>query len=1639
VVGGVNLGGIVTYSAVSLPTGIYNLEDDGYFGTLLHSCVAWAGVLVCETYYYLDFDWSTYETTVCAVDAESWEIKNKMTLSDAFVADELAYDATTGNVYGCCYNDDFSAAQLAVLDFDAAQRVTISTLTAGESYRGMAFDKDGQLYAITETGKLLKVDKETGEETVIGDTGVKCRFLVSAAIDKNSGDLYYTDGDNGALYKINTATAEATKVCDFAGSEEVQGLFIPETAAEGAAPTAATNLVANFTDASLSGTISFKMPGETMEGKTLQGPCTYTISLNGEVVVTNTAMPGVEITENITVSQADNYEIIVIVSNEIGKSPKAKIKKYIGADYASAVKNVAFAYANGKTSLTWDATTSANGGWFDQSKVTYTIERVVGNDTTSVAEGLTDCAFAEDLAEPNGLTKVFYSVTTVYNGEKTIPAESNTIILGAIVPPYKEDFTSAASLDLFTIIDVNGDGKTWKLTNKSGNRAVRITYNDYLDMDDWLITAPIKLEAGKTYDISFKACSENKSYKESVEAFIAKASDIESLKAGTQIASNSALSNEWETLTSSFTPDEDGKYYVGIHGNSKSYMYYLWVDDLTISAGISGNMPGAISQYELVPDENGGLKTSIKVVAPTTGCNGSELTSLTKIDITRNGSVIGEISPVVPGETYTYVDENISAKGLYTYGFSASNTYGCGKEVTASVFVGAYDAPYTQDFESTTPLTDMIIIDANGDGKQWVVNRTMTDQGYVARIAYGLADMDDWLISAPVILEQYKLYDINFKAASYNEAFPERVEAFVITESQLQTLKNTLKLAEGDTITAPTDLASEKYITLGDAFVPQKTSKYYVAIHGISDADQNYLYVDDINISAGKSSSTPIAPEVTVEADPSGSKSATLTITAPTQDIKGEALTAMLKLEVLRDNIVIKTYENVTPGEKLTFVDDQLTENGNATWTIIAYTEADAGLAATATAYIGINVPNIPTDITMVETSPGKVKITWKAPATDIHGKPITGLTYSIIDMSTYKRIVTDLEATEYEIQAVEEGGQTFAEYAVGASNEVGEGEFDVTPFMLVGTPYTYPYTESFNGGYINSVFAFATPEESGATWSSYTDARLSSLKITDADATGGCIGMKGTAVGDKSALYTAKLSLVGAEKPVLTFYYNNMSLENENTLEVAAREFGSDNWTALQTITLNGGSSDLEWVKVVVPLNDFKGKTIQLQWTPTVVNYTYVLLDAIKVDENVDNDLAAQSISTPSKATAGKEFNINVTVVNNGNLAADSYTVNLFRDGKKAQELSCEGLASGANKTITFTEKLNSLMSAAKYHAEIDVADEKTENNMTEEISVAVTVPDNLNAAETLTAEQQNADIKLSWTAPDLNVTPQPVTETFETYDAFALNSAGDWSFIDADGQFTYGFQSSDFPHTGEKMAFLVFDTNTLNIDTPPSGSKFMAAFAVTSGSNDDWLISPQLSGEAQTITFQAKSFSDAYGYDTFEVWYSATDNNKASFQKLAEETQMATDWKLYTYSLPEGAQHFAIRYTAASTFLFMVDDITYTPTSKPLNLLGYNIYCDGEPLAAVSATETTFVSANSAAQEHQYVVTALYEQGESAASNKVVAGGWQSAVNSPQTKVKSQKALHTTDGRAVKENNARGGIFILAGSNKHKKIIRK
>ena len=127
----------------------------------------------------------------------------------------------------------------------------------------------------------------------------------------------------------------------------------------------------------------------------------------------------------------------------------------------------------------------------------YDIYKVVDGDTILIATDNEGTTYSENI--PADLLKKYsYAVRAKNEKHQSILALSNGQTVGnAFRVPYFDDFLTEADAELYTIIDANHDGTTWKWL--SGSTNCFFYKHSFINGDDWLITPSIHLKGGKNY------------------------------------------------------------------------------------------------------------------------------------------------------------------------------------------------------------------------------------------------------------------------------------------------------------------------------------------------------------------------------------------------------------------------------------------------------------------------------------------------------------------------------------------------------------------------------------------------------------------------------------------------------------------------------------------------------------------------------------------------------------------------------------------------------------------------------------------------------------------------------------------------------------------------------------------------------------------------------------------------------------------------------------------------------------------------------------------------------------------------------------------------------------------------------------
>ncbi len=880
--------------------------------------------------------------------------------------------------------------------------------------------------------------------------------------------------------------------------------------------------------------------------------------------------------------------------------------------------------------------------------------------------------------------------------------------------------------------------------------------------------------------------------------------------------------------------------------------------------------------------------------------------------------------------------------------------------------LGALRLPFSDDFSETDADTKYKVIDANSDGVTWEFNH----QKRGMFVKHATAQMDDWLISPPFHMEAGKLYSVSFDAIeSFEKYGPEKIEAYY---GQSPTVAGMTKLLVGPTVIADRE-------TLTGVMTAETDGTYYLGIHGISDPEAFYLYVSNIRIEDGVFPNSPARGTLRITPDYNGADKATLTATAPTLDVSGNPVGKLTRLQFLRDDTVIHEVENPEPGKEYEYV-DEVPGKGYYLYGLKAFDANGAGKLTESRNHVGMNLPAAPTNVKMVEKDDtGKVTISWDAPLTDIDGnaKNPALLSYSIFDYNN-DEVASYLSSTSYTYQAGDAGKQSFVLFYVHAESPAGlsESVFGKTPLTAVGSPYTLPFYESFSNGILAHLWA----QGGAGDWTVLGACEEPAASPADND--GGMLAWKPVSTDTEGRIFSGKVKLDNTVNPSLVFSYFGVP-SSANRIRISVRNL-SDAAEMEDVAAFNLSDGD-GWTKAVADLGRFAGKNVEVSITGVCVdNLDYMLFDDLRILDMMPNNLTANTISCAKKAVAGDNVRITAVIDNNGSNDAEDFALELYCNRVKVDSRKVERLMAGRSMEAVFDYKTTPFSDdnlTFYVHINYDKDGDK-DDNTTERVTAELS--ESPYPAVSSLALAGTSPVQLNWQAPEINDSDAgETTEGFEDFDPFAINPEGKWSFIDGDGSATYSIPKVQFAGNGGRIAYLVIDdrTNGLNSSyAAHSGHKYIATLAAQKGGNDDWLISPELTGGEQTVSFYAKTYSAQYLPEAFNFLYSTSGKERDSFIEIAKVAEVPSDaWTKYEYTLPAGARYFAIQCVSPDSFIFMVDDITYSAASinSGLELLGYNVYRDSEP---VGNRDTADFTDNDVTEgSHTYHVTARYNKGES------------------------------------------------------------
>jgi immune inhibitor InhA-like protein/carboxypeptidase family protein/type IX secretion system substrate protein len=182
----------------------------------------------------------------------------------------------------------------------------------------------------------------------------------------------------------------------------------------------------------------------------------------------------------------------------------------------------------------------------------------------------------------------------------------------------------------------------------------------------------------------------------------------------------------------------------------------------------------------------------------------------------------------------------------------------------------------------------------------------------------------------------------------------------------------------------------------------------------------------------------PAAPDMfTVTPDAGGALSADLGWMNPMETVTGETLTDLDEMRVYRNDELIHTIANPVIGGIVNWIDTPAAA-GNYFYVVLGFNDEGEGISASASAYIGEDVPAAVSGITVANVG-GDALISWVNPTAGLHGgpfnNPITGYHIMRDDGESFEPTGIMTSFTDDTIP-----GDGLYAYTIIAYNSIGDG-----------------------------------------------------------------------------------------------------------------------------------------------------------------------------------------------------------------------------------------------------------------------------------------------------------------------------------------------------------------------------------------------------------------------------------------------------------------------------------------------------------------------------------------------------------------------------------------------------------------------
>lgn len=1022
--------------------------------------------------------------------------------------------------------------------------------------------------------------------------------------------------------------------------------------------------------------------------------------------------------------------------------------------------------------------------------------------------------------------------------------------------------------------------------------------------------------------------------------------------------------------------------------------------------------------------------------------------------------VMRQPGDVVIGENITansIVDRTVPSMGYYTYEVTVSDgALESSKATSENKLLGqslGIRPPYSFGF-GKDGFGFFTQLDRDKDGYAWGFDK---DYNLVWLPINPEKGSDDWLISPPFQLEKGKHYNLkyNLYGSMYGETH--RVEILLGTSADPASMTKIIFPASN----------FNYWLDVDKWFEADADGVHYIALHVVSSPVEGAMYTDGFSLSVGVDTNAPVAvKDLKVTAAPKAAMSATIEFTCPSLTFGGANLASIsgVKVTNVTTGREVEVKDSPAPGKKLSVLDENPVTGMNQ-YSVACVNNAGLGLAVADSAWVGHDVPAVPGNVVWKRLGENKVRVTWDTPAGGLHGGYIDPqkLKYNVCLAPSFDLQAGEISGNSVEFEPVYEGRQIPLAFYVIAESEGGAGASGLSNTSAFGTPYEAPFYENFERAEIHSAPWLIKPKNGNSPWNILTD--LTDVVVKPFNDNGMIVY---TPLGKDhcTALETPIVDISSLTAPALKFWV--FMFDDQTKLDILA---STDCWATSKKIGTIAKAGRDGWSLATTDLSAFKGEK-NLQLAIEAVSESrglYVIVDKISIANCPAIDLSITGVEFPDKISSGSDVPVAVKVTNNGSSKAEKYSFEIFVNDEKVFTKDGSPLYPDAVANEVFAVPLSPEINRLNLVVNVNCeGDENPDDNIARSSTIPVEASRMPVPADLANNSATDDKIELVWKRP-VSQYKAPVTDNLESYEAGSIGGIdvyydpneqkvvarnnigkiGPYKLIDNDRLITTYVQgvTTECPNLGRGMVCHVIDVPMYTLSTSSlwsahSGNRLFCFWKAidTSGSdkvaNDDYLILPRLDENDPYMSFWAKSITDKYGLESFDIMYSTGGSDVEDFKLFRSVTEVPAGYKtspeagytFYEFYLPEGTTYAAIRYnTKNGGAALLVDDITCTPADTQftqLVLKGYNVYRNKEKINSDIIPSESFTDIPQAEGNYVYNVTSVFDLGESRFSNSVNVDGFKGGIDD----VTATDGLNvSTDGRFIIISGAEGLNYMI------------